>query len=176
MSRTFFKNLATFVVGKRLTESEMAPRVALTELKTKFGDNFLKKHIFSKGKVVKVQKESFQSSTFRNAGFHYLPGRGADRFLYTVVYQDGKQTLVTIGKVSSGNPYEVMHASLADDVLDLRKMVVVVYQFDGHGTITETLPSGKVNIYDGEWGKIETLLLRLRTSIGLSVKTEKLAG
>ena len=63
----------------------------------------------------------------------YGPGDG---FLYTVV-EGRKETFVVTGKISSENPFEVMHASHLG-TLDLREKMTVVYQYDGKNTITET--------------------------------------
>jgi hypothetical protein len=126
---------------------------------------------FPDGIPGKVERESFQSETFRAAGFHTLPDRygTSDRSLYTVKGEGGSITFVVTGKVSSDNPFEVMHASLSG-VLDLRKDMTIVYQFDGKDKITETqIKTGARNEYSGPNGNPDVLLSYLRSTLGTPV-------
>jgi hypothetical protein len=91
----------------------------------------------------------------------------ADRFLYAVEYPDGRRTFVVVGKVSSGNPFEVSHATMGG--MDLRASHVVIYKYDGKGTITEINQDGGSNVYSGENGNPDFLLGHIRQSLGTKV-------
>lgn len=124
--------------------------------------------------VAELTRETFQSKTFQKAGYHLFDderyGKG-DRFLYIVTFIDGTQLIVTAGKVSSGNPYEVMHASIPH--VDMREMRVAIYLYDGYSTITETLPdSDEINEYTGAYGNPKILLESARRSLGKFVVME----
>lgn len=126
---------------------------------------------FPAGISREVERETFQSETFQRAGFDTMPDRYGlgDRFLYTTRGEDGRITFVVAGRVSSGNPWEVMHASFPG-ALDFRKDMTVVYQYDGTGTITETqLRNGERTEYSGQYGNPEALLSSIRQTLGKQV-------
>lgn len=126
------------------------------------------------GRIESLTRESFRSSTLEAAGFHHLEdGPQADRFLFTVTRDDGSQIFIGIGKVSSGNPWEVMHASLPG-AMDMRKPMTVVYEYDGQGKITEFAAGHAPNEYTGEHGTPEALLPHLRSSFGTSISTDEI--
>lgn len=141
----------------------------LEEIQLALGDRF--KEFFPDGIEGIIEKETFQSKTFIEAGYYTMLdtyGLG-DRFLYTIQHQDGTITVIMAGKVTSKNPFEVGHA--AGNGLDLRKELTIVYQFNGNDTITETiLSSGDVNTYEGEFGKPDVLLANLRPCLGTRVE------
>lgn len=123
--------------------------------------------------VTGLSRENFQSSTFQRAGYSFMRERysGSDRSLSIITFADGAQTFVVGGKISSGNPYEVGHAS--GDGIDLRKTITVIYDYDGIETITERTPDGEINTYHGEYGKPEALLPHVRRSMGTLVSREE---
>lgn len=147
----------------------MKDTTELKELQGALGNQF--DDFFPEGIDGIIERETFQSETFREAGYHCMPeryGKG-DRFLYTIRQDDGRITFVMTGKVSSGNPYEVGHA--ADALLDLRKDLTVVYQYNGNETIRETiLSNGQENIYQGEYGKPDALLSYIKPTLGKKVE------
>ncbi|MBI5152521.1 hypothetical protein HZA39_03230 [Candidatus Peregrinibacteria bacterium] len=138
------------------------------ELRDLLGESF-ENLILSKGDPINIKKEIFQSNTFIEAGYIYLPeryGKG-DRSLYTVKYQDGHQVFVVTGKVSSKNPFEVGYT--ADAGLDLRKNFTVVYIHDGEQKISE-IPIGRkdeCNTYEVE---LNYLIEHIRKNLGTAVQ------
>jgi hypothetical protein len=130
---------------------------------------------FVDDQVTHVTRETFQSKTFQGASFGFLDskfgyGKG-DRFLFTILMNDGRQIFIAAGKISSGNPYEVMHGSLMGGG-DLRKQLCLGYVFDGDQKITEYKDGNKGDEYVGQYGKPEALLPHARESLGTSVASE----
>ena len=127
---------------------------------------------FADDQVTRVTREIFQSKTFEDAGFGYLDqkfghGKG-DRFLFSILLNDGQQIFITTGKISSGNPYEVMHGSLMGGG-DLRKQLCLGYVFDGKQTITMYKDGEKGDQYVGQYGNPEALLPYARERLGALV-------
>lgn len=138
---------------------------SLEGLRTALGGKLTE--FFPKGIEGIIERETYQSETFTSAGYHHMPERYGlgDRVIYTIQHGDGTMTLVLTGKVSSGNPFEVGHATGGG--VDLRKDFTVVYQYDGDETITETrLDTGHVNTFEGIYGRPDILLSYLRKNLG----------
>lgn len=123
-------------------------------------------------KVTGVKEQTFRSRTFHNAAYDAMPERYGDhdRSLTTVKLDTGGQVFIAAGKISSGNPYEVGHA--AGGGMDLRQDYGVVYAYDGQQTITEYMPDGGSNTYEGEYGSPDALLPHLVSSLGEPVGSE----
>lgn len=141
----------------------------IEELEQVLADQFTA--FFPDGIGPEVEKETFQSQTFQRAGLDTMPERYGlgDRFMYTVKGRGGIITVVVSGRISSGNPFEVMHASWPG-VLDLRKDMTVVYQFDGKDKITETkLKTEGKNEYSEEYGNLSFLFGCIRDTLGKQV-------
>jgi hypothetical protein len=126
--------------------------------------------------VVGLEREDFQSFTFRRAGYHTNPDiyPSSDRSLYTLTYNDGRQAFVISGNIDDPSPtaiYEV--GSAVTGGIDLRQSMHVVYLYDGAETITEIGPNGETNQYQGDWGRPEALLPEVAKKLGILVNTEK---
>jgi len=160
-------------VEKRTNQSSRQPlEEGLAETKALLGN--MADTVLPPGKVVTgLYREDFQSKTFQQAGYSFMPKRYAnsDRSLTAITFADGTQTFVVTGKISSGNPYEVGHA--VSGGIDLRTTTTVIYEFDGNETIIETTPNRDNSTYRGEYGHPEALLPHVRSSMGTLVGREE---
>ncbi|HUW24477.1 MAG TPA: hypothetical protein VMW04_02505 [Patescibacteria group bacterium] len=122
--------------------------------------------------VIQLQRENYQSRTFQRAAFDAMPERYGrfDRSLIIITFDNRAQTFIVTGRTSSGNPFEVMHATM--EGLDLRGTHTVIYEYDGNETIVERNPTGEINTCQGEYGKPEALLPLIRKRLGILVGEE----
>lgn len=118
----------------------------------------------------KIKRETFQSQTFIDQGYAFLPEiyGSWDRAIYHVRDANNKKTFVVVGKGKSSSPFDVGSAVVG--VFDFRPEITVVYQCPSEGKIVETrLDTGEEVEYTGKHADSRILLMYIRSAIGKPV-------
>ena len=126
--------------------------------------------VSDRSKITRIQREDFQSPTFRAAGYQHMPQRYGmfDGTLFILEIAGDKKAALIVSKASKGNPFAVGHA--AGGGLDLRKSETIAYLDEGKGTLFEIGVQRKE--YTGELGNLGAILPYARRTLGDQISTQ----